>query len=177
MKHVLLVGALAVVGCGGGEKTVVAPPTTTTAAVTPAPVDESWGPLGKLAGSWEGASDDKKSSGTLTIAADLGGKVLTRRGTNDSPQGHHEDFTVFSHTPDGALRADYFDNEGHVIRYAVTASTDGKQIVFASDSPGPKFRLTYTRKTDDDLDILFEMAPPGQSEFKKFNGGVIHRKH
>src|SRR5262244_1588463 len=45
--------------------------------------------------------------------------------------------------PDGATRADYWDSEGHVIRYGVTVDA-GKSIVFLSEGAGPRYRLTYS---------------------------------
>jgi hypothetical protein len=182
LKQLFLIAIFFSVGCGGGTQAPASRAAiTTTASTTTTPVvkvDASWGPIGNLVGAWEGTNDDKSSSGTVTIQQDLGGKILVRRGTNESAQGHHEDFSVISHAHDGTLHADYYDNEGHVIRYGITASADGKQFVFASEGPdaAPRFRLTYTLKTDDDLEILFEMAPPGATEFHKFTGGTVHRK-
>ena len=58
----------------------------------------------------------------------------------------------------------YFDNEGHVIRYAVSVLGGGDTATFLSDASlsTPRFRLTYTREQDDLVAIKFEMAPPGK---------------
>src|ERR1700759_1068334 len=97
-----------------------APPVVAPAAPKPDPALE---PLAPLLGHWEGTDPDHHASGGFVLRADLGGKVLVRRSTNDSKAGHHEDMTLIYASPAG-LRANYFDNEGHVISYAVTRSGD-----------------------------------------------------
>lgn len=50
----------------------------------------------------------------------------------------------------GSLRAIYFDNEDHVIQYAVTTSDSPPSVVFLIDDvPGrPRFRLSYVLNPD-----------------------------
>jgi hypothetical protein len=59
-------------------------------------------------------------------------------------------------------RANYYDSEGNVINYSVTPNTDGSNVVFQSDtsSTAPQFRLTYTKITQDTVNIKFERARP-----------------
>jgi hypothetical protein len=69
--------------------------------------------------------------------------------------------------PDGAgARAVYFDNEGHVIHYAVELAPERGTLVFLSDViPGaPRFRFTYRLAAADRLGIAFDIAPPGNPE-------------
>jgi hypothetical protein len=63
-----------------------------------------------------------------------------------------------------ALRADYYDSEGHVIRYAVQADSGG--AVFLSDAVAglPRFRLTYALVADSTLTGRFEIASPDKPE-------------
>src|SRR5262249_30868764 len=64
-----------------------------------------------------------------------------------------------------ALKADYFDNEGHVIRYLVEARAPDV-VTFVSD-PGarePRYRLTYRREPDGTLAGSFEVAAPGSPD-------------
>src|SRR5262245_18037337 len=93
-----------------------------------AAIDTALEPLRSLLGTWQGSDPDRHSTGQFTLAPELGGKVLVRRGRNDSPQGHHEDLLIVF-AAHGGLRASYFDNEGHVIAYSVSASADRIELV------------------------------------------------
>ena len=98
--------------------------------------------------------------------------MLVRHSTNDSPRGHHEDLMVIH--PGGA-RATYWDNEGHVIAYAVTASPSRIELLSDEVAGAPRFKLTYDVKGPDELAIDFAIAPPGSSEFQHFAGGTVRR--
>lgn len=77
----------------------------------------------------------------------------------------------------GKARADYFDNEGHVIRYTADISRDRKTSNLRSDpQPSqPVFRLTYNIGDNGRLGIKFEIAPPtAPEEFKVYVGGSAH---
>src|SRR5262249_44579660 len=77
---------------------------------------ESFESLAFLQGQWSA------EGGSFILRPELDGKVLVRHNKS----GRHEDLMVIY-----GSRADYWDNEGHVIHYAVTA--DGKSAVFLSD--------------------------------------------
>jgi len=51
-------------------------------------------------------------------------------------------------------------------------------LTFVSDEvpATPRFRLTYTRLSEGNVEIAFEMAPPGQQEFKPYTKGTARRK-
>ena len=71
--------------------------------------------------------------------------------------------------PEGlALKAIYFDNEGHVLHYDVTTPTP-TTVVFLTDAtqPGPQFRLTYELKSGT-MYGKFQMHMPGQSDWKSY---------
>jgi hypothetical protein len=109
---------------------------------------------------------------TLTLERALDGRVLVRRNRS----GAHEDLMVI-YAERGQTRADYYDNEGHVIRYEVTLA--GSKVVFLAgarpDAPG--FRLTCDFSEHDTLAMTFEVAPPGQaSAFKTYLAGTMRRK-
>ncbi len=61
------------------------------------------------------------------------------------------------------VRADYYDNEGHVIRYLVETPADGR-AVFTSEASaaGPRYRLTYEAAAGGSVKGAFLMAPPGK---------------
>ena len=151
-------------------------------AQAPMPAGDAFAPVRFLAGEWKGEGDGQagQSSGVATFRFELEGKALVRRSyadmaaANGRPAAHHEDLmTVFSEG--GQLRAIYFDNEGHVIRYAVTANPEG--VIFTSEAaPGPCFRLSYLRKSETIVNVRFEIAPPNAPEaFKIYLEGVTRK--
>jgi hypothetical protein len=68
-------------------------------------------------------------------------------------------------TAGGGLRADYYDNEGHVIHYAVSSPAPGS-AVFVSDivAGEPRYRLRYTRGQTGLVKGEFAIAAPGQAD-------------
>lgn len=128
-----------------------------------------------LVGEWmaEGGGQPGQATGTLSFKFDLQGKVLVRKSradypaTKDRPAFSHEDLMVIhQHSGAAGKRAIYFDNEGHVIHYAVEFSEDQKALIFLSnpEPSAPRFRLTYVKGNNGALKIKFEIAPPGKSE-------------
>lgn len=158
---VILVLVASSLGCAAAPRT----------RARPAP---EWAPLSFLFGTWE-ATGQGGSTGGFTLEAELGGKVLVRHAFNQSPQGRHEDLTVFHKDPAGGIRATYFDNEGHVILYTVTVADN--TAVFLSDeiAGGPRFRLTCALGQAGALTITFEIQPPGASAFAVYVKGEAHR--
>jgi hypothetical protein len=78
---------------------------------------------------------------------------------------HDDLMVIYRDTPEAALRAIYFDSEGHTIRYEVQAPPDGGVVFVSGPEPSaPRYRLTYTRVDWDHLKIKFEIAPPGKPE-------------
>ena len=82
---------------------------------------------------------------------------------NGKPALQHDDLMVI-YVEAGSVRADYFDNEGHVIRYVVDAH--GDEVVFLSElkASEPRYRLSYNRRPDGILNGRFEIAPPGRPD-------------
>ena len=74
------------------------------------------------------------------------------------------------------LRADYWDSEGHVIRYEVQ-STAAKRLVLLSEARtgAPRFRLTYVWPQPGTLELTFEIAPPGAADFRPFISARLRR--
>ena len=71
--------------------------------------------------------------------------------------------------PEGSTaRAVYFDNEGHVIHYAVSVPKPGTVLLFSDPAaPGPQFRLSYEFH-DGVMAGKFEMRMPGQADFASY---------
>ncbi len=146
------------------------PPPAAQAAASHA-VKDTWAPLRFLVGEWVGEGSGKPGEGLggFTFAPELGGKVLVRKNWSSFPpkpgemEGtRHEDLMVVF-PAGGALKATYWDNEGHVIQYTVTTEAD--RAIFESDeAPGaPRFKLVYEAQKDKRVKIQFLVAPPGKT--------------
>ena len=146
----------------------------------PAPDWSAWKPL---VGEWQadptGANGPR---GGFTLAPELDGRVLVRKNfaeypkSGDRPASRHDDLMIV-YRENSTTRADYWDNEGHVIRYAVTV--EKKTFTFISDAVAnqPRFRLSYAFTADDALAITFEIAPPNAPDrFKPYIRATAHRK-
>jgi hypothetical protein len=147
------------------------------AATSPGPAgsDSTWAPLSFLLGEWirEGGGGPGQGSGGFSFTVDLQEKILVRKNraqypaTKDRPAYSHSDLMIIYPQPGGdKLRGMYFDNEGHVIDYAVEPSADRNTVQFRSEaSPSsPGFRLTYKKTGADTLTLQFEIAPPGKPD-------------
>jgi hypothetical protein len=137
-----------------------------------------------LVGRWEADADPKMPgvTGWTVFERAAQGHALVRKNhaaypaTKDRPASTHDDVLLF-YSENGQLRAEYVDNEGHVIRYRVEAPGTST-LVFVSEAgaPGPRFRLTYHWPSKDRLELSFEIAPPGPaSEFKPYIQARLHR--
>jgi len=172
---VSLTRALAVVvllHLGGGSASLAAESTDPLAVAAP------------LVGRWEADPDPKSpgATGWTVFERAAQGHALVRKNhaqypaAKDRPASAHDDVMLLF-SDNGQLRAEYVDNEGHVIRYQVQAPS-ASTLVFLSEAsaPGPRFRLTYSWPSKDRLDLTFEIAPPGPtSEFKPYIQARLHR--
>jgi hypothetical protein len=149
----------------------------------PAKQDQRWAPLGFLIGEWtgEGGGGPGQGSGGFSFLPDQDGKILIRKNlanypaTKDKPAYSHTDLMIIYY--DAALRAIYFDDEGHTIHYTVEPSADGNSVQFLSDASAsqPRYRLTYRKTGNDRVAIRFEIAPPGK-EFATYIEATARRK-
>jgi hypothetical protein len=139
----------------------------------------AWKSLQFLVGTWEaktqGGSAGAAGSGTYTFQLELRGHVLARHSAGAACKGpadfdceHGDLLYVYESPPGGSVKAIYFDNEGHVINYDVTATAPNSAVFLSpASNPGPQFRLVYELK-DRTMYGQFQMRMPGQSEFKSY---------
>jgi len=140
-----------------------------------------WHDFDFLLGEWSwsgGGHPGQATTGTCTFKPDLDGTVLRRAVHLEYPASKeraafsHDDLLYIYRDPaDSSLRAIFFDNESHVIRYVVTVAPDGNSIQFLSDAApgGTRARMTYKRIGPDSVTETFELAPPGKpDEFTKY---------
>jgi len=130
-----------------------------------------WSPWKYYIGDWvgEGGGKPGQGSGGFSFYTDLQNSVLVRKNHSDFPATQknpaytHDDLMLI-YPEKGEWCADYFDNEKHVIHYGVSSSSDSTKLIFCtrSKSGSPDFRLTYTRLTEDKVNILFEYATPAE---------------
>src|SRR5262245_23204853 len=101
-----------------------------------------------LVGRWVANPDPKAPgvTGWTLFERVAGGHALVRKNhaqypaTKERPATAHDDVMLLF-AENGQLRAEYVDNEGHVIRYAVQAP-NASTLVFLSESlpQAPRFR-------------------------------------
>src|SRR5881397_638086 len=81
-------------------------------------------PLQFLLGEWKGVGDQAGATGGFTFAPGVQDRIIVRTNYSNTPASdgraasRHDDLMVI-YVEGRMLKADYFDNEGHVIRYAV----------------------------------------------------------
>jgi hypothetical protein len=148
------------------------------ALAQPVPPPTDWSDWKPLVGEWTGDRPKPDSpTGSFTLSPELQGRVLVRKNyavyTKPTAARHDDLMVIYK---DGATtRADYWDNEAHVIHYTVTV--DKNRWVFVSEGPGPRFRLTYILTSPTALGLLFEMAPPGEPiAWKQLIQATLHKK-
>jgi len=121
----------------------------------------------------EGGGQPGQGSGGFSFLPDLQDHILVRKNhaaypaTKDRAAFTHDDLmVVYKDSENAPPRAIYFDSEGHVIRYLVTASPDHKTIEFMSEAlpSSPRYRLTYRMTGADALTLKFEVAPPAKPD-------------
>jgi len=159
-----------------------------TGAPTSQKTSASLEPLKFLVGKWVGdgtAETGQPGGGFCSFELKLQDQALVRNNHSEYPATKdraaimHDDLMIIY--PDRArkqLRAFYTDNEGNLIHYTVTASSDGTGAVFLGDAePGQRrYRLTYTTTEPGRMTVTFEMAPPDKPDgFHKFIEGKLRR--
>lgn len=81
-------------------------------------------PLHFLLGKWQAISQPGEATGGFHFTSQLQGHVIIRTNyadypdTPERPAYHHEDLMIIYYDEARALYADYYDNEGHVIRHS-----------------------------------------------------------
>jgi hypothetical protein len=126
-------------------------------------------PLQFLLGSWEGIADQAGATGGFSFALSVQDRVIVRTNYSDTPANggrsasRHDDLMVI-YDEAGRVKAEYFDSEGHIIRYI--AETKEGEVVFLSDvrPSEARYRLTYTHASATTLRGTFDVAPPGQPD-------------
>jgi hypothetical protein len=132
-------------------------------------------PFGFLQGDWDAVPGSSGETGAFSFKPGAQGHILVRTNfasypaSAGKPASRHDDLMVMA--PDGdTVHADYFDSEGHVIRYTVRPVGSGEVMFTSEIKPNePRYRLRYKSNGDASVAGQFDVAPPGQSEsFKPY---------
>jgi hypothetical protein len=134
-------------------------------------------PLAFMVGDWDGqpgASGHPVGSFSLTSA--LQTHVLYRNGFKIDGTSVVEDHMVI-YLQGNDIRADYYDNLGHVLRYQVYPQPQNKIVVFESNpgSDGAIYRATYHSLDDDTIEVKFDQGHAG-SDFQPYLNGTMKRR-
>ena len=148
---------------------------------------DSWGQLQFLIGSWSSPVSGQPGqgvSGSTTFSYDLEKNIIVRKSRAEfAPEPGetkglvHEDLLVIYQQPaESQFRAIYFDNEGHIIHYALTFPDKQPGVVFESEaSPNsPRARLVYQTTEAGDLVTEFFVAAPG-GQLLSHAKGIVKR--
>jgi hypothetical protein len=179
-RALALLGALLLPPGAPAQAPIAVPPPAATAPAAPA---DPWAPLRPLLGEWVGEPSNREIEPVVSAAIfelQLQDSVMVRRhrAVLPTPAGEtnppvHDDLMVIWAERD-AFHATYWDSEGHVIHYRVTAAAGA--VTFDSEpGPGPRFRLEYRPRPDGGQAITFSVAPPGGA-LKPYVSGGAHRR-
>jgi hypothetical protein len=188
-KCTLLFAAMALLTvCSVSAQTPAKPPAPTTQsqaqpstqplALAPSKAD-LWAGVRFLLGLWQakttgGVAQAQVSAG-YSFRLELRDHIMARHsrsGACSAPDDfncqHSDLLYIYPAATGQTLEAIYFDNEGHVIHYAVSTPKPGT-AVFLSDpaQPGPQYRLSYTF-LDGMMSGQFELKMPGQTDFTSY---------
>lgn len=133
------------------------------------------GPYSFLIGEWVASDSGHAGAGAATFTRGLQDRIIMRTSYTEIPAGNgrpasrHDDLMIIYAGRDG-VQADYYDNEGHVIRYTVQSPAPGEAVFLSEVSPAEsRFRLSYKLEPTGILKGEFAMAFPGAlEEFKPY---------
>jgi hypothetical protein len=140
-------------------------------------IDELGWLVGEWTDDWRRGEPGLSTAGGESWSPQLGGQILVRTcwceypATAAEPAFRHDDLLVVFRDFDGQHRAIFWDNHGHVIRYA-TAAFDPDQLGFTLESdpsvPGPRQRLHYRANGANQLAADFKLQLPGATSFSPY---------
>jgi hypothetical protein len=148
-------------------------------------IPDSWSRWQFLLGTWNAAGKGSpgEGAGSFSFAFDLQKRILVRKSHTDYPASggrpafaHDDLMIIYAEGPQ--FKADYYDNEGHIIHYAIEFSNDGRTCTLVSDATAsqPRFRLTYSQLKEGQVGIKFELAPQNDPDkFKVYVEGSATR--
>lgn len=141
---------------------------TLTRASASGPTGSAFAPLAFLLGTWDAVPDAAGATGNCTFEMSVQDRVMVRTNhavtppATGRPASVHDDLMVI-YAEGAALKADYYDNEAHQIRYVVSASGPNRAVFLAeATATAPGYRLTYWLDAPGIVKGQFELAQPGK---------------
>ena len=139
------------------------------------PAADPLAPLRFLIGDWEAVNGAPGESGGFSFAPAVQNHVMMRtnyavyEAASGRPASRHDDLMIIYGDVD-TLKADYFDNEGHVIHYTVESKRANEVVFLATPTAKePGYRLSYMLLPEGLLKGQFEVSPPGgRDAFKTY---------
>jgi hypothetical protein len=145
---------------------------------------DPFAPLQFLVGDWQGQGTGKpgdSTAGGFTFDYDVQKHVLVRKNfaeyvsKNERGAERHEDLMVI-YPENGALKAMYWDSEGHVIRYVVSSPAAGLVVFTSEAGAGPRYRLSNKLESENTMAIQFDIQGPNDKGFKRYIEAKATRK-
>jgi hypothetical protein len=138
--------------------------------------------LAFLLGDWTADPGQAGETGGFSFKTQVQGRVIVRTNyanypaSGGKPASRHDDLMVIAAEGD-SLHADYFDSEGHVIRYVVQSPKAGEALFVSAAKPNePRYRLRYSLRADGALEGHFDVAAPGAPDlFAPYLTWTAHR--
>jgi hypothetical protein len=147
------------------------------ATLAQAPAPPALESLAFLIGEWTTVTGKPgEPSGRTEFTRALQDRVILRKNDAEvpaeagKPSSRHEDLMVIYVVQSGAMRAEYYDNEGHVIRYIVNVPAPNQALFLSESASGePRFRLMYRLEPTGVLRGTFDIASAGTpDEFQPY---------
>lgn len=145
-----------------------------------------WSDWQFLMGSWEGGGKGfaGEGSGKFTFRQDLDGKVLVctteqQFAATSTKAAFTYKSTIYIYLYGLTPRADLFDNEGHFLNFRASISSSPHKVVLTSTETTagfPRFRFTYSEKSENQLAINFEISPASSpTKYSSYITGVVQK--
>jgi hypothetical protein len=142
-----------------------------------AALDELAWLIGDWTDDWRRGEPGEATAGGESWNLQLEGRILVRKSwceypaAGDSAAFRHDDLLVVFRDFDSQVRAVFWDNHGHVIRYTTAdVDPDRSEFTFESDPsiPGPRQRLHYRADGANQLRADFNLQLPGAATFSRY---------
>jgi hypothetical protein len=133
--------------------------------------------LGEWTDIWRRGEPGEATAGGESWGLQVGEQILVRNSwceypaTRDHPAFRHDDLMIVFHDVDMKIRAVFWDNHGHVIRYTTVTIDPGRaEFSFESDpsNSGPQQRLHYHADGANRLGADFNLKLPGAETFSQY---------
>lgn len=142
----------------------------------------NWNKWEYLIGEWlnYGNGLPEQGKGSFSFTKDLGGQILVRKNHTEfsasekqTASTHDDMLIIYPDNNGNPIKAIYFDNEGHILNYAISYSDSSIVLLHEQKQSFPGFRLTYSKLNNKTVNVKFEISYPQKpGDFKPYLEGV-----